>query len=104
MRCLSKAKLDSRLKGATPEVVFHNVVSIRALFYGNLKKLSMWRRFTNPEEIKKLLIMSSQFDEPFGRQRVYGQYQFPADLTEFEARLESCRLAPWPISSDESLP
>lgn len=96
LRSLSKAKLDKRIcKSSEASIVFKNILSIRTLFFGNLKKLQRWKKFTSLEEVEDLVISSSPFEEWYGQSRVSNQFQFPLTYQEFSTRLKSC----WRVNS-----
>ncbi|KAM3154093.1 hypothetical protein ABEW05_005479 [Botrytis cinerea] len=96
LRSLSKAKLNKRIcKSSEASIVFKNILSIRTLFFGNLKKLQRWKKFTSLEEVEDLVISSSPFEEWYGQSRVSNQFQFPLTYQEFSTRLKSC----WRVNS-----
>ncbi|TGO54934.1 hypothetical protein BELL_1485g00010 [Botrytis elliptica] len=104
-RSLSKAKLDRRnCKSSEAGIVFKNILSIRTLFFGNLKKLQRWKKFTRLEEVEELVITSSPFEEWYGQSRVYNQFQFPLTFQEFSTRLRSCWKVDWPLPLTSKTP
>ncbi|THV43874.1 hypothetical protein BGAL_0840g00010 [Botrytis galanthina] len=104
-RSLSKAKLDRRnCKSSEAGIVFKNILSIRTLFFGNLKKLQRWKKFTRQEEVEELVTTSSPFEEWYGQSRAYTQFQFPLTFQDFSTRLKSCWKVDWPLPLTSKVP
>ncbi|TGO08819.1 hypothetical protein BTUL_0190g00020 [Botrytis tulipae] len=102
---LSKANLDRRdCEPSEAGIVFKNILSIRTLFFGNLKKLQRWEKFTRLEQVEELVTTSSPFEEWYGESRVYTQFQFPLTFQEFSIRLKSCWSVDWPQPLTSNIP